>query len=285
MRLVVVLFSAMDRVRFALPEPELDDSVIQSALSEAVQLAFEVMEMLFEVAAEVTDMLVGETVGATTLVPLCVTVISLLREPEVSPVSDTVTFPVRDEVLVLAEAFTEMVLPLVETVIQFASVEVVNVPSVVTVTVFVPPPVSKVRLSGETVKVLPSCVTLTIAYLPSAFEKVTLPVRCAAVVFSAMEIVTVCPDEPEAADNVIHASLAVAVHVSVVVITTDSAAAAAPTEIAVLSTLMELVASDPPLPGTVGSQPSSGLSLHAANRANDIKVRKRKSDFIKSIKI
>lgn len=146
----------MDRVRFALPEPELDDSVIQSALSEAVQLAFEVMEMLFEVAAEVTDMLVGETVGATTLMPLCVTDISLLREPEVSPVSDTVTFPVRDEVLVLAEAFTVMELPFVVTVIQSSLFDVENEPSVFTVTFLEPPDASNVRLSVDTVIYLPS---------------------------------------------------------------------------------------------------------------------------------
>ncbi len=175
----------MDRERFALPEPEVEDNVIHEASFDAVQSAFDVIEMLFEIAADEMEMLDGFTVGATTLVPLCVTVISLLREPEVSPVSETVTFPVRDEVLVLAEAFTEIVLPLVETVIQFVSVEVVNVPSVVTVTVIVPPSVSKERLSGETVRVLPLCVISTVfdilLLMPT---NVTVPLRSLGVLFS-----------------------------------------------------------------------------------------------------
>ena len=89
--------------------------------------------------------------------------IVLDREPEERPVSDTVTVPERLSVDVLAEAFTVIVLPLVVTVIQLASLVVVNVPSVLTVTVFEPPSESKVRLSGETVRYLPSWVTVTLA--------------------------------------------------------------------------------------------------------------------------
>ena len=146
----------MDKVRFALPEPEVEDRVIHEASFDAVQEAFDVMEMLFEVAADEMEMLEGFTVGATTLMPLCVTDISLLIEPEVRSVSDTVTFPVRDEVLVLAEAFTVMVLPFVVMVIQSALFDVENEPSVFTVTFFEPPDASNVRSSVETVRYLPS---------------------------------------------------------------------------------------------------------------------------------
>ena len=82
--------------------------------------------------------------------------IVLDKEPEERPVSDTVTLPERLSVDVLADAFTVIVLPLVVTVIQLASFDVVNVPSVLTVTFIVPPSGSKVRLSGDMVKYLPS---------------------------------------------------------------------------------------------------------------------------------
>ena len=59
----------MDRVRFALPDPDDEDKVIHEASFEAVQSAFDVMEMLFDVAAEVKLMLVGETVGTSTAAP------------------------------------------------------------------------------------------------------------------------------------------------------------------------------------------------------------------------
>ena len=162
-RVLVVLFSAMDRVRFALPEPEVDDNVIHEASLDAVHAALDAIETLFEAEADVTEMLEGETVGASTLAPFCVTVMVRLSEPEERFVSDTVTVPVRFEVLVLADAVTLMVLPLVETVIQLASFEVENVPSVLTVTDFVPPELSNERLSGDTVRYLPSCVTVTLA--------------------------------------------------------------------------------------------------------------------------
>ena len=100
--------------------------------------------------------------------PFCVIEIVRLREPEVRPVSETVTVPVRFEMLVFAAAFTVMVLPLVETVIQLASLVVVNVPSVLTEILSEPPEASKVRLSGETVRYLPSCVTVTLA-VPALF--------------------------------------------------------------------------------------------------------------------
>ena len=151
-RLLIVLFSEMEMVIFALLEPEVDDSVIHEASFEAVQSAFDVIEMLFEVAAEVTEILVGDTVGTSTLAPFCVTVMVRLSEPEDRFVSDTVTVPVRFEVLVLADAVTLMVLPLVETVIQLASFEVENVPSVLTVTVFVPPSALNVNEVGFTVR-------------------------------------------------------------------------------------------------------------------------------------
>ena len=80
-----------------------------------------------------------------------------------SSVSDTVTVPSRFLELVLAIACTVMVLPLVETVIQLASIEVVNLPSVLTVTFPEPPEASKDRLSGETVRYLPAWVTVTLA--------------------------------------------------------------------------------------------------------------------------
>lgn len=119
--------------------------------------------MLLEEAAEVTDILEGETEGASTAVPFCVTVMVLLSEPDVRFVNDTVTVPERFEVLVLAAAFTVMVLPLVETVIQPESFVVVYVPSVLTVTFSEPPEASNDRLSGDTVKYLPSWVTVTLA--------------------------------------------------------------------------------------------------------------------------
>ena len=155
-RLLIVLFSEMEMVIFALLEPEVDDSVIHEASFEAVQSAFDVIEMLFEVAAEVTEILVGDTVGTSTLAPFCVTVMVRLSEPEVRLVSDTVTVPVRFEILVFAAAFTVMVLPLVETVIQLASFEVENVPSVLTVAVFVPPSALNVNEVGFTVRKRPS---------------------------------------------------------------------------------------------------------------------------------
>ena len=159
----MVLFSEIERVILALLEPEVEDRVIQDASFDAVHAAFDVIEMLLDVAADVTEMFDGLTVGASTEEPFCVTEIVLLSEPEVRFVSDTVTVPVRFDVLVLAEAFTVMVLPLVVTVIQLASFEVVNVPSVLTVTFSEPPEASKDRLSGETVRYLPSCVTVTLA--------------------------------------------------------------------------------------------------------------------------
>ena len=152
-RLLVVLFSSMERVIFALLEPFDSDSVIHDASFKASQLAFDVIEILFDVAAEVTEILVGDTVGTSTLAPFCVTVMVRLSEPEVRCVRETVTVPVRFEMLVLAVAFTVMVLPLVETVIQLAaSVEVENVPSVLTVTVFVPPSALNVNEVGFTVR-------------------------------------------------------------------------------------------------------------------------------------
>ena len=163
MRLVVVLFSEMERVILALLEPSFDDNVIHDASLEAVQAALDVIEMLLDVASDETDMFDGVTVGASTEEPFCVTEIVLLIDPEVRFVRDTVTVPERFEVFVLADAFTEIVLPLVETVIQLASFEVVNVPSVLTVTFSEPPEASKDRLSGETVRYLPSCVTVTLA--------------------------------------------------------------------------------------------------------------------------
>ena len=46
----------METITFALLEPEVDDNVIQDASLEAVHAAFEVIEMLFEVEADVTEM-------------------------------------------------------------------------------------------------------------------------------------------------------------------------------------------------------------------------------------
>ena len=157
------MFSEIERVILALLEPEVEDRVIQDASFDAVHAAFDVIEMLLDIAADVTEMFDGLTVGASTLTPFCVTVMVRLSEPEERFVSDMVTVPVRFEVLVLAEVFTVMVLPLVVTVIQLASFEVVNVPSVLTVTFSEPPEASKDRLSGETVRYLPSCVTVTLA--------------------------------------------------------------------------------------------------------------------------
>ena len=136
------MFSAIERVTFALLEPEVDDRVIHEASFEAVHAAFEVIEMLFDVAAEVTDILDGETVGASTAVPFCVTLMVLLSDPEVRLVNDTVTVPKRFDVLVFAAAFTVIVLPFADTVIQLASLVVVNVPSVLTVTFSEPPEAS-----------------------------------------------------------------------------------------------------------------------------------------------
>ena len=162
-RLVVVLFSEIERVILALPEPEVADRVIQDASLDAVHSAFDVIETLFEVEADVTEKLEGETVGTSTAAPFCVTEMVRLSEPEVRFVSETVTVPVRFEILVFAAAFTVMVLPLVETVIQLASLVVVNVPSVLTEMLSEPPEASMVRLSGETVRYLPSWVTVTVA--------------------------------------------------------------------------------------------------------------------------
>lgn len=157
----VVLFSEIDKVTFVLPWPDSDDIVIHEASLEDVQLAFELMDILLEVAADETEMLDGLTDGASTDEPFCVTLITLQREPDVRFVSDIVIVPSRFAVLVFAKAFTAMVLPLVVIVIQLASFEVVNVPSVLTVTFSEPPEASKDRLSGETVRYLPSWVTVT----------------------------------------------------------------------------------------------------------------------------
>ena len=146
----------------ALLDPEDEDRVIHEASFDAVHAAFDVIEMLLDVATDVTEMFDGLTVGASTEEPFCVTEIALLSDPKVRFVSDTVTLPSRFVVLVLAAAFTVMVLPLVVTVIQLASFEVVIVPSVLTVTFSEPPEASKERLSGETVRYLPSCVTVTL---------------------------------------------------------------------------------------------------------------------------
>ena len=116
----------------ALLEPEVEDRVIQEASFDAVHAAFDVIETLFEVEADVTEKLEGETVGTSTAAPFCVTEMVRLSEPEVRFVSETVTVPVRFEILVLAAAFTVMMLPFVEMVIQLASLVVVNVPSVLT---------------------------------------------------------------------------------------------------------------------------------------------------------
>ena len=77
-------------------------------------------------------------------------------EPSDRPVSETVTVPERLSVDVLADALIVIVLPLVDTEIQLVLFDVVNEPSVVTVTVFEPPSGSKVRLPGDTLKYLPS---------------------------------------------------------------------------------------------------------------------------------
>ena len=197
-----VLFSEMERVMFASPEPVVDDRVIHEASFEAVQLSFDVIEILFEMDADVTEMLEGETVGASMLAPFCVTEMVLLSEPEVRFVSETVIDPVRFEVLVLVDAFTLMVLPLVVTVIQLASFVVVNVPSVLTEILSEPPEASKVRLSGDTVRYLPSWVTVTLAE-PALFWTVIVPVLLLVVLFSEMETVTFALLEPEVDDNVI----------------------------------------------------------------------------------
>ena len=216
-RLLGVLFSAMDRVRFALPDPEVEDRVIHEASFDAVQSAFDVIEMLFEAEADVTEKLVGETVGVSTAAPFCVTSIVLLSEPDVRFVSETVTFPERFVVLVFAAALTVITLPLVETVIQPASFVVVNVPSVLTVMLSEPPGASKVRLSGETVRYLPSCVTVTDAE-PALFWIVMVPVRLLVVLFSAMERVTFSLPVPEVEDKVIQGALLEAVHAAFEVI-------------------------------------------------------------------
>ncbi len=162
-RVLGVLFSDIETSMLELPVPEPADNVIQDSLFVAVQLAFEVMEMLLELAAELTEILDGEMVGISTLSPFWVTIISREREPDERPVNDTVTAPVRFVVLVLAEVLTVIVLPLVSTVIQLSLFDTEKVPSVETFTVLEPPAASKERFSGETVKYLPSCVIETVA--------------------------------------------------------------------------------------------------------------------------
>ena len=142
----------MDTVIFALLEPEVEDKVIQGASLVAVQSAFDVMEMLFEAVSDVTVMLVGDTEGASTFAPFCVTVMVRLKEPEERFVSETVTSPVRFEIPVLAEASTVMVLPLVVTVSQSALSVALKVPSVATVAVFDPPSALNVIEVGSTVR-------------------------------------------------------------------------------------------------------------------------------------
>ena len=65
----MVLFSAMDKVTFAFLVPEVEDKVIQLASLVAVQSTFDVIEMLLEADADVTEMLEGVTVGDSTLKP------------------------------------------------------------------------------------------------------------------------------------------------------------------------------------------------------------------------
>ena len=140
----------MDKVTFSSLVPEVEDKVIHSASFVVFHSIFDLMETIFETAAEVTVMLEGETVGASSLAPSCVTVIVLLRDPEDRLVSDTVTVPNRVEVLLFVEAFTVMVLPLVVTVSQSTSSVATKTPSVLTVIVFDPPSAKNVIDVGST---------------------------------------------------------------------------------------------------------------------------------------
>lgn len=223
------MFSEIVSLMSELPEPDVDDRVIHDTLLDADQLAFDVMLILFVMDAEVTDIFDGEIVGTSTLSPFCVTVISLLSEPEERPVSDTVTVPVRFVVLVLAEVLTVIVLPLVVTVIQLSLFDVANVPSVETLTVFDPPAALKERFSGETVKYLPSCVIETVAE-PALFLIVTEPVREAVVLFSVTDILILELPVPEADDRVIQEASFVAVQLAFVAIEIVFVAAADETE-------------------------------------------------------
>ncbi len=63
------MFSEIERVIMALLEPEVEDRVIQEASFDAVHAAFDVIEMLLDVAADVTEMFDGLTVGASTEEP------------------------------------------------------------------------------------------------------------------------------------------------------------------------------------------------------------------------
>ena len=87
---------------------------------------------------------------------LCWTLIVLDNEPSERPVSETDTLPDLLSVDVFSVALTVMELLLVVTMSQVTSVDVVNAPSVVTVTVLEPPSGSNVRLSVDTLRYLPS---------------------------------------------------------------------------------------------------------------------------------
>ncbi len=201
-RVVGVLFSAIEAVMLTLLNPPVEDGTIHDTSEVAVQLAFEVMLIVLDVAAEVVVIVVGFTVGAMTFVAFWVTLISLLREPELRLVSFTVILPVRVDVPVLTGAITVIVLPLVVTVSQSVSDDAVNVPSVVTVTLSVPPSASKVRLPAESSRYLPFCVTVTLAE-PALFCTVIDPVRVFGVLFSETDTVMLALLDPSVEDNVI----------------------------------------------------------------------------------
>ena len=236
MREFVVLFSEIESVIFASLEPLSDDRLIQDASFDAVQSAFDEMDMLFDVFVDETEILVGETDGASTFVPFCVTIMVLLRKPEDSFVNDTVIVPVRFEVLVLAEALTMMVLSLVVTVNQLSLDDVVNVPSVETVTISVSPLELKERLSGETMRYFPLCVISTVFdILLLVPTKVTEPLRSLGVLFSLRLMLINWVPVPEVDDRTIQLSEARAVQASLVVRLTASEYSEELAVIAVLS--------------------------------------------------
>lgn len=137
--------------------------------------------------------------------------IVLDNEPEVRLDRDTVTVPNLVEVLIFSETFTVTVLPSEDTAIQLSLVEAVNVPSVETETVSVPPSAPKERLSGVTDNVFPFCVKVTLTEL-ALFCIVTVPVRVSGVLFSSMVMVMLASPVPEVVDNVIQSAADDAVH-------------------------------------------------------------------------
>ena len=156
--------------------------------------------------------------------------------PLVNPVSSTTTEPVRVDVPGLAAAVMVISLVFFLTLIQESLLVALNVPSVVTVTIALPPSFENSTEVGLTVSVLPLCVISTVLvillFVPT---KVTEPLRSLGVLFSARLMLINWVPVPDVDDRTIQLSEARAVQASLVVRLTASEYSEELAVIAVLS--------------------------------------------------